>query len=248
MHIFQGAVQNIHVNSFAHLIVVQRTVPVRNDIASGMVCREGRIRKELRSFIFSFINAPHLQKHQGKTSHRITFQHNGGIFPMPEFLFFINVFIRQINSAVKCRMPIDHQNLPVIPVIIVGGDKGRDRGKHFAFYSKGFQPFRIIVGKQGEFAGPVVHDADVYALRGLFREYFQYAAPHQSFIDNKIFHKNEMLRRFQLLQHFFKLIFPKRKVSNGRMFEDGITSASGNIMSQRGSSRIFNGKTFHNFR
>ena len=42
----------------------------------------------------------------------------------------------RLMPPLKAVSPVDHQDLPVIAVVIMGGDKGLDGGKHFALNAK----------------------------------------------------------------------------------------------------------------
>ena len=72
-------------------------------------------------------DSPHLQKHQGKALDRVSFEHDGGVFPVSEPVDVVDVLIGQIHAAVECSMPINDQNLAVVPIIIMSGHKGRQR-------------------------------------------------------------------------------------------------------------------------
>ena len=46
------------------------------------------------------------------------------ILPLAELFQFIDILICKIHAACKSRLSVDHHDLAVIPVIVVGGNKG----------------------------------------------------------------------------------------------------------------------------
>ena len=82
-------------------------------------------------FRFSFREIPHLQKHQGKTFRRRTVYHHSGVLPFSKTFLAVNVLVRQIHPARECRFTVNHQNFPVVTVIVIRGDNRRQRGKCF---------------------------------------------------------------------------------------------------------------------
>ena len=84
MYIGQGPIENIHINPLPQLVIIKRTVPIRNHITLCSLHRLRRIRKKLRRPKLLLINPPHLQEHQSKAFDCLSLQHNGSILPMPE--------------------------------------------------------------------------------------------------------------------------------------------------------------------
>ena len=107
---------------------------------------------------------PHLQEHNGKAFHRIAFHFDCSIFPMPEFHFFINIFICQIHPTGVGHTPIDYQNLPVVPVVLGCRHQGPYRGEHFGFNSHRPKLFRIRIWKQKDGTHAVIHKTDFYSF------------------------------------------------------------------------------------
>ena len=238
VHIPKRPVEDIHVNPLSQLVIIQRPVPVRHNIASRLLCSvalRNRCRKyELfRKFQCFFIDIPHLQEHQRKALHRLSLQHNGRILPMSETLNPVDIFIRQIDASVEGSVSVDHQNLAVVPVIIMGGNKGRHRGKNLAFDPQFPQQLQIFMGKKHKLTGAVIHQTYIHALLCLAGQNFQHLPPHQSFVNDKIFQKNEMLRLLQLPQHFGKLVLSQRKIGHLCPVIYRMASAPLNIPHQR---------------
>ena len=110
----------------------------------------------------------------------------------------VDVLIGQIHAAGKAHAAIYDQNLAVVAVVVVGGNKGRDRRKHLAADTQRFQPSGVVPGQGGELAGAVIHYPHIHALRGLACQNFQNAPPHQPFVNDEVFQKNVLGGAFQL--------------------------------------------------
>ncbi len=238
MYIRQRTVQNIHIHPLTQFIIIKRTVPIRNDKSLSLLDRKRRIRKKPRRLILCFVNMPHLQKHQGKAFYCLTLYHHGSILPMPELFLLINILICKIHAAVKRRMPVNHQNFPVVAVIIMRGNKRRHRRKHLTPNTKRPKTLRIIVRQQCKLTRAVIHHAHVHAFFCLPCKDFKDLSPHRALIHNKVFHKNKMLRRLKLFQHLGKLILPQRKISNRRVFKYRMTAAPVHIVRQPRHPRV----------
>ena len=143
-------------------------------------------------------------------------------------------------------MPVYHQYFPMVPIIIVSGNKRGYRCKSLTPDSQCLQPLWIIMRQQCKFAGSVIHQPDVYSLGSLLCQYFQYPAPHKPFVYNKIFHKNKMLGFFKLFQHLFKLILAQREISHRCIRKHRVASAPVHIMGQCRHAFILFPQSGHN--
>ncbi len=233
MYVLKRPVQHIHIHPLPHLILVQRPVAVGNHIPFGIPYLQCGIGQKRLKLSLSAVHHPHLQKHQGKALHRLPFQHDCSILPVPEFHLLVDIFVRQIDPAVKSCMPVDHEYLPMVTVIIVRGDKRRDRRKGSALDPQPAQTFRIVMGQQRKLAGAVIHHAHIHALCRFPRQDLKHPAPHQSLPHNKVLHKDKMLRRFQFPQHCIKLVLTQREVCDCSLIIYRMAAASANIMGQR---------------
>ncbi len=61
-------------------------------------------------------------------------------FQRPYLFYVVDVLICQIHAAGKAHLPVDDENFPVVAVVVVGGDEGRDRREHLALDAQRFQP------------------------------------------------------------------------------------------------------------
>ena len=170
MHIIIGAVKDINIHALPHLLPVQRRISIGHHISLDLLFHGNRHIDKLLKLRLPLINIPHLQKHQGKAAHRIPFQLHRSILPVSVKFFPVNVFIRQIHAAVKGNFSVYHQDFPVISVIVMRGDKGRQCGECLAFDPLPFHQLRIVVGQQRDLAHPVIHHPHVYPRFGLVSE------------------------------------------------------------------------------
>ena len=147
----------------------------------------------------------------------------------------VDVLVGQIHAAGKAHAAIHDKNLAVVAVVVVGGNKGRDRRKYLAADTQRFQPSGVVPGQGGELAGAVIHYPHIHALRGLACQYLQNAPPHQAFVDDEVFQKNVLGGAFQLGQQRGKLGFSAGEIGHLRVFVYREAAApSAQILRQRG--------------
>ena len=88
---------------------------------------------QIQSHILRFFRQiPHFQKHDGKSPDRFTGEHQSCILPVSETFLYIYIFIRKINASGKSYLSIDHNDLAVIPVIVMCGEYRIYRRKYLA--------------------------------------------------------------------------------------------------------------------
>ena len=151
----------------------------------------------------------------------------------------VDVLIGQVHPAGESGMAVDDGDLPMVPVVIVGGDKGRHGGKHLAFDAQSLESFWIIMGQGGKFAGAVIHHPHIHALFGFPGKNFQDAAPHQALIDNEILQKDEMLRLFQRLEQVGPLVLPQGIILHLCVVIHRVAAGAVHIMGQGRSAGAF---------
>ena len=93
----------------------------------------------------------------------------------------------------------------MVAVVVVGGHKRRDRRKHLAPDAQRFQPLGIVPRQGGKLTGTIVHHPHIHTAGRFAGQHLQDAAPHEPFVDDEVFQKDVMLRRFQLAQQLGKL-------------------------------------------
>ena len=232
MNIIHRAVQYIHIYGLPDLVVVQGAVAIRNH-KTGRMCRKLIRRREIRcKRRLLFKQVPHLQEQECKAGSRIPLQHNRNVLPMPEAFSPVDILIRQIDASVKGDLSVDHQDLPVIPVVIVRGNNRPDRGKRLRLNTVLLQPFAVIRRKGGYLKHTVIHHTHIHALLCFFNEQLQDAAPHIAFINDEKLQKNELFRLLQFLHHSFEHILTQRKIRHLRLVIHGKAAAPVQVFPQ----------------
>ena len=123
-----GPLQNIHIDEFSHRFSIQRTVCIGDHIPRINVLRLAwKNFQIILIIVFVSLQIPQLQKHLGQTLYRISFYHNGRIFPVTKAFFFVNIFIRQIGTSGESGLTVDHKNFSVITIILIGTQRRFDR-------------------------------------------------------------------------------------------------------------------------
>lgn len=91
-------------------------------------------------------------------------------------------------------------------------DTKASRGEDLALYAQLLKPPGIIVGQQGNLAGPVVHHAHFHALRRLPGQDLQDSSPHEPLVHNEKFKEDVLLRPFELFQQDGEHIVPQGEI------------------------------------
>ena len=199
VHILSRAGEDVHIDPLAHPILIQRTVGIRQDKALFVLKTGGMCQQPAADLRGSFIHAPELQEHQREAARRLAADHESRILPVAVFRELVDVLVRQIDAAGEGHLTVNDSDLAVVAVVVVGGNHGRRRRKDAALDAQLVQAFGVVAGQGGELAGAVVHETDLHALAGLFREDLQHLAPHTSLVHDEIFQKNEAFGLLQLL-------------------------------------------------
>ena len=119
MYIVRRPVKDIHIDSLTHMFPVQRAVIVWDD-RTGRVLRILCLRLQIRRQVSPrAIGFPHLQEHQGKASYCSSLNADGIVLPMSKAFHPVDILICQIDAAGIGKLPVNDQDFPVIPVIVV---------------------------------------------------------------------------------------------------------------------------------
>ncbi len=140
INILLRMVDNIQINIFSHIFMIQRRITVRLHKTVFRIFRLMVLFRQVLTVIFGSLPdiIPHFQKHRRKTPYRFAFNLYAGIFPVTEPLFFVDVFICNIDPAGKSHLPVYHQNLSMIPVVQYNRQNRTKRVKRRGFYTHGF--------------------------------------------------------------------------------------------------------------
>ena len=127
---------------------------------------------------------------------------------MPEPLDPVDVFVRKIDAAIECDLAVDHEDLAVISVVVVGRHDGDDRRKSFCPDPLFFEQFPVIRRQRGDLAHAVVHHPHIDAGFGLLHQDLQDLTPHVPFFYDEVLHVDILFRLAQFFQHRSELVFP----------------------------------------
>ncbi len=238
MDIVPGLVQNVGIDPFAHRLAVQRMVAVGDHIAAVALRQRRRHLQPRPEGKVPPLHLPHLQKQQGKGPGGVALQTDGRVLPVAEGMGGVDVFVRQIDAAGIGDAAVDDGDLPVIPVIIVGGKKGLDGGKHPALEPKILQVVAVIPGDLEKFAGAVVKKPHIHALVHLAGQNIQDLAPHGPFLNDKVFQKDGALCLLQILQEGGEKGFAGGVIGGACAAVDREAAGRGEIMDQAGLLRM----------
>ena len=128
---------------------------------------------------------------------------------MAETFLFIDIFIRQIDAAGEGHLAVHHQNLAVVPVVVMGREHRTDRGEHSALYPFLLHHLREEAGQIPQHIGAVAQKADLHALPGLFLQDVQHRPQHMASGHDEELQEDEPLRLSQLLHHIHELAVPQ---------------------------------------
>ena len=127
----------------------------------------------------------------------------------------VDVFVRQIDPAGIGHAAVHHSDLPVVAVVIVGGDKGADGSKQAALDALFTQLPQEAAVQLGELAGTVAQHPDLYALPGFALQDICHGAPHLPLFDDEILQEDEGAGLLQVGQQDGQKIVAQGEVADG---------------------------------
>ena len=123
-------------------------------------------------------------------------------------------------------MTVNNQNLSVVTIVVMGGNKRLNRSENLAPYPKLFYSLRVVQGQKRQFTGAVIHKSYIHALCRFSGENFQYFPPHGSLVKNKVLEENKAFGLFKPDKQLSELVLSQGKISNRGIFINGVTAAS----------------------
>ena len=113
---------------------------------------------------------------------------------MPVFLHTVDIFIPDIHAARKADLSVNHKNLSVVAVVVMRGKNRANRRKHLALHALRLKLLRIPIRQIKHRTGSVIHHPYLNTCLHLPFQNLQNFLPHIAFLQDEIFHKNELLR------------------------------------------------------
>ena len=87
MYVFLRMIQYMKINLFSHILIIKRTVRIRDHISQAPAEPIPSRRKVfLITLGLSYFYVPHLQEYHGKALHRVSLQHYRRILPVSKTL------------------------------------------------------------------------------------------------------------------------------------------------------------------
>ena len=160
----------------------------------------------------------------------------------------VDVLVRQIHTAGECRVAINHCNLTMITVILIGRKHRAHRREHFTADSIFFQLFRVSVGHQRQAAHAIIHKTYLHTRGRFLLQNFQNAVPHLALFHDKIFHENVAFRFLQFLQKYRIHIIAQREILRAGILPDGVSAILIHIVSQPCRTPALPVQPLHNLR
>ena len=144
----------------------------------------------------------------------------------------VDIFICQVNAAGKGNLAVNDQDLPVIPVVVVGRDDRGDGAEHLAADAKGLHFLGIAFRKGGELAGAVIQQPHIHTLSDLPLQNLQHLAPHEALPEDEVFQVDIVPRLFQFQEHPRPLVFSLGKIGDPSVGIDRKVAAGMDVLGQ----------------
>ena len=146
MDVFSRTVKDIQIHPLAEFLAAEGAVAVGNNVALRLGDHSSRLIDVHAEIRLVFRDVPHLQEQHGEAAHSLAAHHDRGVLPVTEALDLVYVFVREINSASKGDLSVYDHYLPVIAVVVVGGEKRRERREYLAVYAEFLQLLWVVPG------------------------------------------------------------------------------------------------------
>ena len=212
--IVRSLTDDILIDCFANLTLINRLRPA----AIGNVKPSA-----FDSFIFQMVlvkvcdfpavDVPVHEKEPRQSLDCPTFQAHTAIFPVTKTNDMIDILVSQIDAASIANLTVNDQNLAVVTIVIGYRHPRNHLVKLISLDAHLAQLTRIIAWQSGHAANIIIEQFDFNALRSFFDQDFQNTVPHQPFIDDIKFQKNEFLSSPQISQHGLKHLLTDGKIA-----------------------------------
>ena len=239
VHIGVRGIDDVEINAFPDALIAERTGAVRNHIAVRFLVHIPFIGICPKGFTAPCFGIPHFEKHIGKPFDRLPYESDAGVLPMSEPFLLIDVFIRKIDASGKGSMSVDHQDLSVVSVVVVGGKDRADRREHSALNALTLEDPGIVVRQIEQHIRTVIHQAHLDSRLCFVHQNVMDGVPDTSVAHDEELQKNKSLRLFECFQHIRKLVVSEGIVFHARVTEDGTVILFQKIIPQLCHMRTF---------
>ncbi len=144
----------------------------------------------------------------------------------------VDILVCKIDATAESSFSVDHHDLAVVTIIVMGRQKRFDRGEHSCLDTKIAKQLRIVRWKFGEFAGSVIQYTHINSFCCFSGKHIKDTSPHITFLYDEILKENKLFCLFKFLQHDRKGIFTHGIIVHKRAVTDRICSAMVHITVQ----------------
>ena len=137
---------------------------------------------------------PHLQKHHGEITHRISGDFYARILPITVRMGDIEILVGQVVAAGKSHLAVHYRNLPMISVIEEHVHQRDDRVEHPALDSAGTHLSDKVRVDESDAADIVVENSHIQSFGRLFRENLFDFRKGFGILNGMILHEDEFFR------------------------------------------------------
>ena len=139
MYIFFRTADYPPVNVFCNVFVVKSIIAIRSNKTIRLKNLIINIYVFFKIFpVIFYTQIPCMKKHYSKILNGTSFNFYCSIFPILKFsLSHIKIFVGNINASRKRSFAVNHNNFPVVPVVIMNRKNRKNRRKNLGIYAKG---------------------------------------------------------------------------------------------------------------
>jgi len=123
IEIASGFRDEVEIDIFAHRFLIERAIPKGLHETIRAKGRRSRYGGEIAGqgiVLPPSGMAPKLEEHEREAHHRFPFQHDGAVLPSAKATELVDVLVGEINASREAYPAVDHQNLPVIAMVVIG--------------------------------------------------------------------------------------------------------------------------------
>lgn len=200
---------DVEVRAGRDVFVVERGVGIGLHEPVGDIVAGGKVGSVVWGGIID--KAPDFKKGCGERIDRWPAQHKSRVFPVAKALFAVDVLIRKVEPAGKADLAVDDANFAVVAMVeknvLADVCRHPDGVENARLNAIGAQSLLVPFGQGEQAAKAVPHNTDIDPFGCLAPQHGKGAVPHDAGLDDKILHKNAVLRLLELGQKSFKKIF-----------------------------------------
>ena len=222
--VLPGIGEHVEVDIFPDLLPVHGLVRIGLDkpVLFRLVIDLRQILLLYRLDPFSSQHIPVFEEGDRHAPHRVARDLHPGILPVSVGLRHMKILVGQVVAAREGNLPVDHRDLPVVPVIHEEVDDRDDRVEDAALDA--VRLHALLKDRVDEADAPqvVVEEADQHPLGGLLLKDRADPGEGLAVLDRVVLHENEFLRPAKLLLQILEGLQRVRMVDHVRILPDRV--------------------------